>query len=432
MASKRTDYYYYCFQLWGLTCEDAIDPEKFLFHDATLLMGRQMSKLYYPDSDRDSTPYVYIEDATQYLVVRLLRRRNEGNDEMLLRAKKRSRELIAGIALPLLAYSDFQSLPGLSTEVYHSEEDRTIYFHANGYARGVRSEYYQALPVVLSARHFSRERLVELLDAPPYRWLTRIILQKGGENDWTRSVRLAASLVYRSINYPTSSTQFFGCYSAMEVLLDFGKQGGILDRAKILLGHVIYDDYYLDRSNPEKHSTLTEIRNHVAHRGDDCSKQAVYACVRLAMNVLLTVARHHTLFRTKTEMCRTLDFIHGIEQEQGADPFDIRSKWEDSHDKECLWQWMPARTVFLFGLSRPDAEQDRDRFLVDTGSALYAIQQKAQVSKEQAFGMLHTAMYVHPMPFPSWEEAWRFVDDRFEEVRQRAKVFLAEEETEVQ
>lgn len=413
---------YYCFPVFGLTCEDASSPEEFIFSDATLLRGGQVRGLLRERAGEDMS--VLLPDEAQYLVVRMNEQVTDANGNAILEsARKRAREIIAGISIPLLAYSDFRSVPSLGTEMFNSGSSHVVHF--NNRVLNIRNETYQGIPIRTSSIRYTREALLEVLKRPPFTWLTEAVLFEESPDALTADIRTAASVYYVSINQPTAISQFFGCYASMEVLLKTGKHGEILTRAKVLVGDDIHA-YYVEIPGSEvsrsgKKKTLDLIRNAIAHDGADCTEDAVVCCSRMVLNVLCAVSYYRQSFGSVQELCRMLDHIYWLRTNKVNDPFGILRQWEQLRTADYQWHWQPARVVYFFDLH---VNTESGNTPLRTASALYVLRSITKWSESDAFKALDRAMYMGSIAFTTSEEAWTYIRDHSALVEQQASLFF--------
>ncbi|MBK7411730.1 MAG: hypothetical protein IPI29_04155 [Ignavibacteria bacterium] len=415
MSSLKYQHQYFCFPIYGLQCEDADDGNigQFLFSDATILSGWQARQL---NPNTNSNLQLALSDTQHYLIIRrpALEHYEEQNhhfDVVLQRAK----EVLAGISLPLLAYSNFTSNPSLATEVYESSMNTMVHLHANGVT--LRNEHVTALPIALPDYKFKRAELLDLLKREPYSWLTDVLLFTNPGNQLHRTVRRAASALYTGINQPTPTFQFFGCWVTLEVLLNYGVHKKIMSRAELLLGEQVYQDYssgslvtYDTASGKRKQRTvdMSIIRNRLVHDADTATMEHVFYIVRFAANALMACAYYSNEFETKNQLCEHLDYVSQVRsQPQGRDLFAIAAKWSALFSEQCLWDANFAHLVYFFGLYKLDTVEDE--FLTHTATALSVLFEVRGYEPSIAYQKLANAMYTRRMPFPNHEKAWEYI-----------------------
>lgn len=406
-------YQYFCFPIYGLQCEDTDTPEEFLFTDATILSGKQVRLLY---SAPDKNLPFFLKDAVQYVVVRCpLHEHCVEQKRHLEVVLERAKVVVAGISIPLLAYSHFRSCPTLATEVHGSVTNTMIHLSSKGVS--VTNEHVQALPIATPEYMFSRGEFLDLLNREPYRWLSDVLLFSSTTNQLQRAIRRAASALYVGINQPTPTFQFFGCWVSLEVLLNYGEHKKIMSRAELLLGEQVYEDFSaassvtIDTVSGEREQRpvkLSVLRNKLVHGADTATMENVFYIVRFVTNTLLAASYYSSEFETKNQLCEHLDFVSQIRsQAPERDKFEIAKQWAVMWTDRCLWDYNFAHLVYFFGLYKLDVEEEA--FRVNCASALTVLREIRGFEPTIGFGGLANSMYTKQMPFRDVEEAWEYI-----------------------
>lgn len=411
--SSESSSQFFCFPIHGLQCEDADHPGVFLFTDATILSGQQ-ARLLYTKQD-DYLPAI-LHDNTYYLVVwRPGSEQYKELDDHFAVVLERAKEIMAGISIPLLAYSNFSSMPSLISELHSSPPNSMVHLHAKTLTS--KEEQIPALPIFPSEYRFTRQHLLDLLNREPYRWLSKAVLfTEGDPTPLQLSIRKSAASLYIGINQPSPTFQFFGCYVALEVLMFFGVSALTMKRSELLVGSEIYQDFHASKVVKEDAKgraedpplSLDKVRNKIVHEGGSATAENVFYAVRFVTNVLLAVAHQSQRFEVKQQLCEHLNFVltmkGGLET---RDLFSAQTQWKAMWSENCLWNYQFASLVYFFGLYKTELEDDA--FLLNTAAALAVLVEKKKMKPLGAFRGLQNAMYARPMPFNHSIEAWEYL-----------------------